>query len=130
MDFQGLLQLALGNGLWAALFVYLFVYMIKKNDAREKQMIEQNNAREKALNDQNNAREEKFIEQINLWNQTLSKLATQLAKTNTMSENNSFKLDKLVITQEKNNTIVEDNSNHLKDVLNVVSNCKVHNRTS
>jgi hypothetical protein len=44
MDFLNLLEYFLANqGAWAILFVFLFVYEIRTNQAREKRMVEDHN---------------------------------------------------------------------------------------
>ncbi|MBR1925636.1 MAG: bacteriocin [Clostridia bacterium] len=36
---EEILKLAIGNGLWAVLFVFLFLYQIKENNKREKKYV-------------------------------------------------------------------------------------------
>ena len=36
-SFQGILEVALQQGIWAALYIYLFFRMLKQNEERERQ---------------------------------------------------------------------------------------------
>lgn len=44
--FARIMELALGQGLWAALYVYLFFRMLNENKSREERVIQENRERE------------------------------------------------------------------------------------
>ncbi len=56
IDVSGLLELALGQGVWAALYIYLFFHMLRDNAARE--------AKYQAIIDRLGDRIEEGIEEI------------------------------------------------------------------
>lgn len=56
-----IIELALGQGLWAALYIYLFFRMLNENKIREERVLVENKTREERVIAENRAREERIL---------------------------------------------------------------------